>query len=259
MSKQLVRFYSIFLILTLLLAQFGVRPAAADTIFTVNSTADKVDANPGDGSCQTDTTDECTLRAAIQEANALPGADTILIDLEGIYTLTMEGTGEDLAATGDLDITENLIITGAGMTKTIIDANGLDRAFHQLGGSLTLSDLTIQNGLANPGGGLLVDGVSRLENYGQATVSRVAFADNRATSDASDGTGGGIYVTDWGSATISQSTFTSNEGFYGGGAVASSSNGAVFSITDSTFDSNTSHCGGGALYPNGGIHSVWNS
>ena len=258
MSKKLVRFYSIFLLLTILLAQFGVRPAAADANFTVNSYADIVDANPGDGLCETDITGDCTLRAAIQEANTLAGADTISIP-EGTYTLTMEGAGEDLAATGDLDITEDVSITGAGMTKTIIDANSLDRALHQLGGSLTLSDLTIQNGLANPGGGLLVDGVSRLENYGQATVSRVAFMGNRATSDAPDGTGGGIYVTDWGSATISQSQFTSNEGFFGGGAVASSNNGAVFSITDSTFDSNTSHFGGGALYPNGGIHSVWNS
>ena len=258
MSKQLVRFYSIFLILTILLAQFGVRPAAADVLFTVNSTADKVDVNPSDGLCETDIAGECTLRAAIQEANALAGADTISIP-EGTYTLTMEGAGEDLAATGDLDITEDLTITGAGMTTTIIDANGLDRALHQLGGSLTLSNLTIENGLANPGAGLLVDGVSRLENYGQATISQVVFTGNRATSDAPDGTGGAIYVTDWGSATISQSQFTSNEGFFGGGAVASSNNGAVFSITDSTFDSNTSHFGGGALYPNGGMHSVWNS
>src|SRR6185503_6308799 len=42
----------------------------------VNSTADAVDANIGDGSCLT-SGGVCTLRAAIQEANATPGADKI--------------------------------------------------------------------------------------------------------------------------------------------------------------------------------------
>ena len=44
--------------------------------FNVNSTRDAVDANPGDGVCAT-ATGECTLRAAIQETNALRGADCI--------------------------------------------------------------------------------------------------------------------------------------------------------------------------------------
>ena len=39
--------------------------------FNVNSTQDAVDLNPGDGICAT-ATGECTLRAAIQETNALP-------------------------------------------------------------------------------------------------------------------------------------------------------------------------------------------
>ncbi len=50
---------------------------------TVNSTGDDADANPGDGVCQTTTPGECTLRAAIAEANALPGADTITFDIPG--------------------------------------------------------------------------------------------------------------------------------------------------------------------------------
>ena len=43
---------------------------------TVNSTADTPDANPGDGVCQTSSTDgaDCTLRAAIEESNARGGA-----------------------------------------------------------------------------------------------------------------------------------------------------------------------------------------
>ena len=78
-------------------------PASAAQ-FIVNSARDGVDANPGDGLCATAAGD-CTLRAAIQESNALPGADVIFVP-GAVYTLTIPGTGEDAAATGDLDITE---------------------------------------------------------------------------------------------------------------------------------------------------------
>ena len=44
--------------------------------FTVNDTGDVGDASPGDGSCATAGA-VCTLRAAIEEANALAGAQTI--------------------------------------------------------------------------------------------------------------------------------------------------------------------------------------
>ena len=55
--------------------------------FAVNSTADAVDATPGDGFCD-DGTGNCTLRAAIMEANALAGDDTINLPA-GTYTLTV--------------------------------------------------------------------------------------------------------------------------------------------------------------------------
>ena len=51
-------------------------PAAAFAAFVVNSRADTSDANPGDGVCA-DGAGACTLRAAIEEANARAGADTI--------------------------------------------------------------------------------------------------------------------------------------------------------------------------------------
>ncbi len=46
----------------------------------VNSLNQGPDVNPGDGMCETATAGECTLRAAIQEANADPGADRIEVD-----------------------------------------------------------------------------------------------------------------------------------------------------------------------------------
>ena len=55
----------------------GLVPSAgAATTFVVNSTGDGPDANTADGICADDT-GKCTLRAAIMQANATPGADTI--------------------------------------------------------------------------------------------------------------------------------------------------------------------------------------
>ncbi|MET0646520.1 MAG: Calx-beta domain-containing protein [Pyrinomonadaceae bacterium] len=50
--------------------------AGAASTFVVNSNADGADANPADNLCA-DASGNCTLRAAIQQANATAGADTI--------------------------------------------------------------------------------------------------------------------------------------------------------------------------------------
>ena len=99
--------------------------AASGAAFTVNSSVDARDATHGDGICAT-SAGVCTLRAAIQETNALPGEDAIEVPA-GDYVLTIPGSGEDAACTGDLDISDDLILTGAGLGETIIDAGGLDR------------------------------------------------------------------------------------------------------------------------------------
>ncbi len=55
-------------------------PAHAATTFTVNDTRDSPDASTAGSTCDIDVFtvgDQCTLRAAIQQANATTGADTI--------------------------------------------------------------------------------------------------------------------------------------------------------------------------------------
>lgn len=107
----------------------------------VTSTQDAPDANPGDGLAQT-ASGETTLRAAIQEANASPGPDTIFLPA-GVFDLTLVGT-DNTAAAGDLDITDALTIVGAGSDQTVIDASGIDQAFHLLdGATLNLDSLSI--------------------------------------------------------------------------------------------------------------------
>jgi CSLREA domain-containing protein len=95
--------------------------------FIVDSTRDAVDADPGDGACS-DASGECTLRAAIQETNALTGSQIVGIPA-GHYVLTIPGAGEHASATGDLDITDDLGLVGAGSEITVIDADGIDRVF----------------------------------------------------------------------------------------------------------------------------------
>ena len=89
--------------------------ASLAAVFTVDSPADVVDASPGDGACD-DGSGNCTLRAAIQEANALAGADEITLPAGNVHTHRSRRAGlEDGAASGDLDIGTELVITGAGV------------------------------------------------------------------------------------------------------------------------------------------------
>ena len=86
---------------------FGVflSASAPAAVFTVNSPADPLfgDASPGNGICETATGNGvCTLRAAIQEANALAGDDQIILP-PNPYLLTQ---------VTQLAITDHLIITG---------------------------------------------------------------------------------------------------------------------------------------------------
>ena len=89
----------------------GPVPAVqAGSTFVVDSTADEPDATPGDGVCASTPSGKCTLRAAIMEANALPGADSVVLP-SGTYTTQIGGStayGEDAGAKGDLDITDDL-------------------------------------------------------------------------------------------------------------------------------------------------------
>ena len=66
----------------------GFPGAVADATLTVTSIADGGDTNPGDGACD-DGTGSCTLRAAIEEANANSGLDGVVfaIPAAGPHTI----------------------------------------------------------------------------------------------------------------------------------------------------------------------------
>ena len=166
-------------------------PSPADAqgtqTFTVNSTADVVDASPGDGVCETATGDQtCTLRAAIQESNASVGAQTVAVP-SGTYQLSVFGTDEDLAAKGDLDVVDDLTLAGDGAATTILDAGDIDRALPVPGTvNFRLSDVTVRNGFTwAQGGGLY--------NYrGHVTLFRSTVESNEAGAS-----GGGVFNQGW--------------------------------------------------------------
>jgi CSLREA domain-containing protein len=85
-------------------------------LFTVNSTADTVDANPGDGLCA-DSNGQCTLRAAIQESNQEPipnvtSTNVIIFALPNpaVIDLTL----------GELNITSGIWMFGPGARRLTV-------------------------------------------------------------------------------------------------------------------------------------------
>jgi hypothetical protein len=112
------------------------------------------------------------LRSAIQAANAKSNSDTIIVPA-GTFKLTIPGANEDADLTGDLDINGKVTMKGTNAASTIIDGNNLDRVFQVLSGKVQISNLTIQHGRANIGGGLLNTG-------GQVTLTSVVVANNVA-------------------------------------------------------------------------------
>jgi CSLREA domain-containing protein len=79
--------------------------------FTVDNTGDNPDSSPGDGLCM-DSLGRCSLRAAIQEANASAGLDTIAfgVDVAGVVTIA--------PLTPLPNITDSVVINGFSQPGT---------------------------------------------------------------------------------------------------------------------------------------------
>lgn len=289
MGIQLKRYGLLAIGLSFALAVFALPTAqvAHAASFTVNTTADTDDSNKGNGVCA-DSTGACSLRAAISEANALVGADTITIPA-GVYTLALPGAGEQFNVTGDLDIRNgNLSLVGASAATTIIQAgttggssgNGIDRVLEVIGGvTVNISGVTLRHGQS--GSGAAGAGLS-VSSGGTVILDECIIADNYSPSPLG---GGGIFLAA-GSLTVNNSTvsgnvnttkggglFSDNDPGGGGGSVivnnstfsanSSGQGGAIatdgpLTISSSTFYGNTATSGGG-IYNNGSTVTLQNS
>jgi CSLREA domain-containing protein len=187
---------------------------------------------------------DCSLREAIRAANldsqvdsCQPGdgRDTIQVG-EGTFLLKLTGIGEDEALNGDLDITDDLTITGAGVSVTIIDGDHLDRVFHVVGDvSVVIAGMTIQNGNASTSSGLFGGGGILNEN-GNLVVRNSTISSNRAVR-----TGGGI--DNAGTSSLVDVTISGNSSDEGGGIF----NDGSLSLTNTTLNNNESFKTGGGL------------
>ena len=233
--------------------------------FTVNSMTDANDAAAGNGVCETAAGNGiCTLRAAITEANALAGADIITLPA-GTYTQTLVGV-EDANVSGDLDITSNITINGAGSGTTFIEAatapgTAVERVIHFPASNVTavFNDVTIRNGrqaTATFGGGV------RVNNAGDnVTFNNCVIRDNFSGFG-----GGGIVINNaTASVTLNNTTVTGNTADSStstnpalGGGIFLNAAGATLTATDSTISNNTatSTTSGGAA--GAGIRNVGN-
>lgn len=240
-------------------------PQSAATMATlnVNSTADTVDVSPGDGVCL-DLSGNCSVRAAVMEANALAGPDTITIPA-GTYTLTrapfddefnFDGANE---STGDIDILNDAVtIIGAGAASTIIDGGNIDRIFDinsgftfspGTPGNVTIEGVTLRAGNSptdsfgffHSGGAIQIDGLD-WNTFVPANIS-LTVVDSVIMNNKAAGAGGGIASFNAASVIIEGTSFSGNEStnsqggglFYDG---AGDPGVRTLTITNSTFSGN---------------------
>jgi len=208
-------------------------------------------AMPGDGICA-DADGRCTLRAAVDEANALGGARGIALP-DALYRLDQ----------GPLTITADLSVLGVGAGRTELVAVGAQRLFdvapgarlHLAGvtltgdepaggsgglinnqGDLLIEDALLQNGAASAGGAV--------HNSNVLTVRRSIFTGNRAF----DGGGSGGALFNLGDAVIENSLFTDNFARTGGAATSSPSSGATMTLRYVTLTGNEALVTGAGLF-----------
>lgn len=175
---------------------------------------------------------EGSLREAITTANANDENDTIILPA-GVYYIS-GATRDDDNINGDLDIdtTHGIAITGDGKYTTVIDGQSLDRVFHIINGTVTISHLTIRGGRC---GDSITDGVDGesgggIYNNGTLYISQAIIMKNHAGDGiwgavspwsldcpSGGGSGGGIYNT--GTLTMEDCSIIDNEAGECGNAI----------------------------------------
>ena len=118
---------------------------AGASIFTVNTTGDGADTNPGDG-CAEDGSGAVSLRAAIEETNALPGVQTIRFAI-GSGAVTIQ-PGSALPR-----ITDPVVIDGKtqpGFSNTpIVELDGTNAGTNANGLFITAGNTTVRGLVVN--------------------------------------------------------------------------------------------------------------
>jgi hypothetical protein len=266
--KFVTVFFVALVLVTAMIAGMGKFASAATTAaFVVNDVGDDSDSNPGDGECAT-AGGVCTLRAALEETNALPGADVVEFALPQDSMIS--------ATTDELLITDSVTISGpvpylvnvntgfnfhrvlrvAAEEDAEVRIRGLEIAGGVLPvgngagifletGTLYLDSVRIQYNMAQNGrgGGIAVEA-------GTLYVTGSAIDVNSAYER-----GGGIYNHWFGTVVISGSRLFRNSSDMGGGAA----NIGQFTAVDVDFEENEAESDGGGIYNVGGSLTLMSS
>ena len=196
----------------------GLLPAAQAATFTVTNLNDA-----GAGS----------LRQAIEDANGAAGAD--VIDFQAGLTGTI------MLTTGQLSITDSVDIQGPGAADLSVSGNNSSRVFYLYNGSsvldVTMSGLTITNGSANIGAGI----IDFDENL---TLDGVAISGNASTGD-----GAGLWADGFNmNLTIRNSVLSGNVSGDDGGGIYIEDTGGPLLIENTVVSGNTAADKGGGIY-----------
>ena len=197
---------------------------------------------PQDSLAGAPSVNHCTLRKAIINANndaatypqcrAGNGIDTIVFISPMTVTFALAGISEEGGLTGDLDITESVIIDGGG---SVIDGAGLDRIFDinpggAAGVEVTIANVHLRNGSGLGGGGGIQSNNATL-HLQNVTISG---------SHAPHGDGGAIVMANGGVLNMTNSTISGNDAAFHAGAMVLE---GTANITGSTITANASLTG----------------
>lgn len=166
----------------------------------------------------------------------------------------------------NLTIAKNLTLKGAGVTSTVLDGGGTDTVVKVQNATVTLMNLTIQNGktVSGLGGGIYDNGTLTLKrvnvsgntaetgggisNGHQLKLVKVNITGNTATLY------GGGFHNNGGHATLKDVTISGNHSPYATGIA----NGGTIVFTRGTINDNINSAGGGAGISNFGTITLTN-
>jgi CSLREA domain-containing protein len=214
--------------------------------FTVNNIADTSDIAAGNGVCA-DAVGNCTLRAAVEEANALSGDDIINCDVSLTNATITLTTGVQITVNGSGG---TLQINGLGANKLTVDGGaGSNRIFFTThAASLTMTGMTLQGG-GSVGGG--PDGAAINTSGGTLVLNAVYVRNNSGGAQ----NGGGIFFNGGTNHRILNSTISNNSSANGGGLYLA---GGTLFMANSTISGNTITGQGGGALLNGGAATFRN-
>ncbi len=206
LSGKFLRFVFVTLIIGFL--SFVSMSEAQAANFTVNNNGDTSDVTPGNGICA-DTGGNCTLRAAVEEANALAGNDTIDFAASLTNATITLTTGVEIPISGT---DGTLQINGLGADKLTIDGGaGSNRIFLTINAAtVTITGVTLQGGNGDSAAAGRRDLCKRRFAYAVAVVVQNNIVGDR---------GGGIYYNGGANHRILNSAIFNNSATQVGGGI----------------------------------------